>query len=101
METERGNLEISSLGGREAAMYLLTPASKEGLSQGLLSWEHGLREIKSSPSFSPDGPQAHLFFRDLSVILCLYISTQSRSCAIPFLQLKNRRTGMTEAVSET
>lgn len=94
-------LEISYLGRREEAMYLSTPSSKEGLSQGLLSWEHGFREIKTSPSFSPDRPQAHLFFKDLSVALCLNMSMQSRSCAIPFLQPKSRRTGMTEAVLET
>lgn len=94
-------LEISYLGRREEAMYLSTPSSKEGLSQVLLSWEHGFREIKTSPSFSPDRPQAHLFFKDLSVALCLNMSMQSRSCAIPFLQPKSRRTGMTEAVLET
>lgn len=82
-------------------MHLSTTASIEGLSQGLLSWEHGLREIKSSPSLSPAGPQAHLFFKHLPVILCLNMSTQSRSCATPFLQPKSRRTGMTEAVLET
>ena len=81
-------------------MYLPTSACKDVLSQRLLSLEHGLREIKSSPSLSPGGPQAHLFFKDLSVILCLNMSTQSRSCAIPFLQPKSR-TGTTEAVLET
>lgn len=101
MDRERSNLEISDLGQREEAMYLPTPASNEGLSQGLLSWEHGLREIKSSPSPSPDGSQVHLSFKDLCVILCLNVSTQSRSCAVSFLQSKSRGTGMTEAVLET
>lgn len=37
MGREGGNLEISDLGRREEAIYLPSPASKEGLSQGLLS----------------------------------------------------------------
>lgn len=74
--------------------YLPTLASKEVLSQGLLSWEHGLRKIKYSHSLSTDGPQEHLFFKDLSVILCLHVATQSRYCAISFLQLGSRTTGM-------
>lgn len=82
VEGVRGNLEISDLERREEAMYLPTPASKEELSQELFSWEHGFKEIKFSPSLRPGGPQAHLFFKDMSVILCINMSTQNRYCTI-------------------
>lgn len=76
------NLEISDLERKVEAMYLPAPASKEELSQELFSWEHGLKEIKFLPSLKPDGPQTHLLFKDMCVILGINMSTQNRSCAI-------------------
>lgn len=83
VEGVRGNLETSDLERREEAMYLPTPASKEELNQELFSWSHGLKEIKFLPSLRPDGPQTHLFFKDMCVILGINMSALNRSRAIP------------------
>lgn len=76
------NLEISDLERKEEATYLPTPASKEELSQELISWECGLKEIKFFPSVRPDRPQTYLLFKDMWVIWGINMLTQNRSCAI-------------------
>lgn len=80
VEAVRGNLESRDLERREEALCLPTPASKEELSQELFSWEHGIKEMKFSSSLRAAGPQAHLFVKDMCVILCLDTSAQQILC---------------------